>query len=250
LFPFYFRKGFEMRFGVIVFPGTWSDQDCYHVLDKVLQQKVEYVWHKSTDLSGFDCVILPGGFSYGDYLRPGAIARFSPVMTSVKEFAAAGKLVMGICNGFQILCESGLLPGALMRNNHLQYRCQWTNLRTENAALPFTAKAAQGQVLRIPISHYEGSYYADEATLRELEAGGRVAFRYCTPSGEITPEANPNGALNNIAGIVNRAGNVLGMMPHPERACEDVVGGTDGSLIFQSIIDEVTTRAMGCVKQA
>jgi phosphoribosylformylglycinamidine synthase I len=155
---------------------------------------------------------------------------------------------MGICNGFQILCESGLLPGALIRNSHLQYRCQWTNLRTENASLPFTAKAAQGQVLRIPISHYEGSYYADEATLAELESGGRVVFRYCTPSGEITAGANPNGALNNIAGIVNRAGNVLGMMPHPERACEDVIGGTDGSLIFQSIIDEVTTRAMGCVK--
>jgi len=238
-----------MRFGVIVFPGTWSDQDCYHVLDKVLQQKVEYIWHKSTDLSGFDCVILPGGFSYGDYLRPGAIARFSPVMDAVKDFAAAGKLVMGICNGFQILCESGLLPGALIRNSHLQYRCQWTNLRTENASLPFTARAAKGQILRIPISHYEGSYYADEATLGELEVSGRVVFRYCTPSGEITPAANPNGALNNIAGIVNSAGNVLGMMPHPERACEDVVGGADGSLIFQSIIDEVTTRAMGCVKQ-
>jgi phosphoribosylformylglycinamidine synthase len=238
-----------MRFGVIVFPGTWSEKDCHHVLDKVLQQQVEYVWHKDTDLSGFDCVILPGGFSYGDYLRPGAIARFSPVMTSVQEFAAAGKLVMGICNGFQILCESGLLPGALIQNNHLQYRCQWTHLRTENASLPFTARARTGQVIRIPISHYEGSYHADEATLRELEANCQIAFRYCTPSGEITWEANPNGSLNNIAGIVNRAGNVLGMMPHPERACEDIVGGGDGNLIFQSMIDEVTTRAMGCVKQ-
>ena len=238
-----------MRFGVIVFPGTWSDRDCHHVLDKGLQQKVEYVWHKDTDLSGFDCIILPGGFSYGDYLRPGAIARFSPVMTPVREFAAAGKLVMGICNGFQILCESGLLPGALIRNSHLQYRCQWTNLHTENTSLPFTSRARTGQVLRIPISHYEGSYYADEATLREIEANGQIAFRYCTPSGEITQAANPNGSLNNIAGIVNRAGNVLGMMPHPERACEDLVGGTDGNVIFQSIIDEVTTRAMGCVKQ-
>ena len=237
-----------MRFGVIVFPGTWSDKDCYHVLDEVLEQKVEYVWHKDTDLSGFDCIILPGGFSYGDYLRPGAIARFSSVMTAVEEFAAAGKLVIGICNGFQILCESGLLPGALIQNNHLQYRCQWVHLRVENASLPFTSRSGKGQVLYIPISHYEGSYYADEATLNELEAGNQVAFRYCTPSGEITEGANPNGSLNNIAGIVNKAGTVLGMMPHPERAAEGIVGGVDGTVIFQSIIDEVTTRAMGCIK--
>ncbi len=237
-----------MRFGVIVFPGTWSDKDCYHVLDEVLEQKVEYVWHKDTDLSGFDCIILPGGFSYGDYLRPGAIARFSSVMTAVEEFAAAGKLVIGICNGFQILCESGLLPGALIQNNHLQYRCQWVHLRVENASLPFTSKSKKEQVLYIPISHYEGSYYADEATLNELEAGNQVAFRYCTPSGEITEGVNPNGSLNNIAGIVNKAGTVLGMMPHPERASEDIVGGVDGTVIFQSIIDEVTTRAMGCIK--
>jgi len=225
-----------MRFGVIVFPGTWSDKDCYHVLDKVLEQKVEYVWHKETDLSGFDCIILPGGFSYGDYLRPGAIARFSSVMTVVEEFAAAGKLVIGICNGFQILCESGLLPGALIRNSHLQYRCQWVHLRVENASLPFTSKSKKGQVLYIPISHYEGSYYADEATLNELEANNQVAFRYCTPSGEITEGANPNGSLNNIAGIVNKAGNVLGMMPHPERACEEAVGGVDGRLVFESLL--------------
>ena len=237
-----------MRFGVIVFPGTWSDKDCYHVLDRVLEQKVEYVWHKDTDLSGFDCIILPGGFSYGDYLRPGAIARFSSVMTAVERFAAAGKLVIGICNGFQILCESGLLPGALIRNNHLQYRCQWVHLRVENASLPFTSKSEKGQVLYIPISHYEGSYYADEATLSELEAGNQVAFRYCSPTGEITGGANPNGSLNNIAGIVNKAGNVLGMMPHPERAGEEIVGGVDGTVIFQSIIDEVTTRALGCIK--
>ncbi len=237
-----------MRFGVIVFPGTWSDKDCYHVLDEVLEQKVEYVWHKDTDLSGFDCIILPGGFSYGDYLRPGAIARFSSVMTAVEEFAAAGKLVIGICNGFQILCESGLLPGALIQNNHLQYRCQWVHLRVENASLPFTSRSKKGQVLHIPISHYEGSYYADEAALNELEANNQVAFRYCTPSGEITEGANPNGSLNNIAGIVNKAGTVLGMMPHPERAAEGIVGGVDGTVVFQSIIDEVTTRAMGCIK--
>jgi phosphoribosylformylglycinamidine synthase len=238
-----------MRFGVIIFPGTWSDKDCYHVLDKVLGQKVEYIWHKDTDLSGFDCVILPGGFSYGDYLRPGAIARFSPVMTSVQEFAAAGKLVIGICNGFQILCESGLLPGALIQNNHLQYRCQWVHLRTENTSLPFSSFARKGQVLHIPISHYEGSYHADEAMLRELEENNQVVFRYCSPSGEITEGANPNGSRNNIAGVVSKAGNVLGMMPHPERACEEIVGGLDGIVIFQSIIDEVTTRSMGCVKQ-
>ncbi|UCG84699.1 MAG: phosphoribosylformylglycinamidine synthase subunit PurQ [Dehalococcoidia bacterium] len=237
-----------MRFGVIIFPGTWSDKDCYHVLDKVLGQKVEYIWHKDTDLSGFDCVILPGGFSYGDYLRPGAIARFSPIMTSVQEFAAAGKLVIGICNGFQILCESGLLPGALIQNNHLQYRCQWIHLRTENTSLPFSSRAQKGQVLHIPISHYEGSYHADEAMLRELEDNNQVVFRYCSPSGEITAGANPNGSLNNIAGVVSKAGNVLGMMPHPERACEEIVGGLDGIVIFQSIIDEVTTRSMGCVK--
>jgi phosphoribosylformylglycinamidine synthase I len=237
-----------MRFGVIIFPGTWSDQDCYHVADKVLRQKVEYVWHKDTDLSGFDCIILPGGFSYGDYLRPGAIARFSPVMASVERFAASGKLVIGVCNGFQILCESGLLPGVLMQNNHLQYRCQWTNIRVENSSLPFTSRAKAGEVLRIPVSHGEGSYYAEEAILKELEDNNRVVFRYCTPSGEITEEANPNGSVHNIAGIANKAGNVLGMMPHPERAAEEIIGSVDGNVIFDSIIDEVTGREMGCVK--
>jgi phosphoribosylformylglycinamidine synthase I len=242
-------KGLEARFGVLVFPGTWSDQDCHHVLKNVLGQKVEYVWHKDTDLSGFDCVILPGGFSYGDYLRCGAIARFSPVMSAVEEFAAAGKLVVGICNGFQILCEAGLLPGVLMRSTHLQYRCRWVNLRVENDSLPFTSRMTRGQVVRIPISHYEGNYYADEATLSELEANSQVVFRYCAPTGEITDAANPNGSMNNIAGIVNRSGNVLGMMPHPERAGEKIVGGVDGNLFFESIIDEVTRRTMGCVKQ-
>lgn len=242
-------KGLETNFGVLVFPGTWSDRDCHHVLGKVLGQKVEYVWHKNTDLSGFDCVILPGGFSYGDYLRPGAIARFSPVMTAVEEFAGRGKLVLGICNGFQVLCESGLLPGVLMQNNHLQYRCQWIHLRVENTSLPFTSRMKKGQVISMPISHYEGSYFADEATLGELESNNQVVFRYCTPSGEITEAANPNGSLNNIAGIVNKAGNVLGMMPHPERAGEDIVGGVDGNQIFESIIGEVTARAMGCVRE-
>jgi phosphoribosylformylglycinamidine synthase len=225
-----------MRFGVIVFPGTWSDQDCYYALDKVLGQEVDYIWHKDTNLSGYDCVILPGGFSYGDYLRPGAIARFSPVMAAVERFAREGRLVFGICNGFQILCEAGLLPGALITNNHLQYRCQWTYLRVENASLPFSSACRKGQVLKIPISHYEGRYFADEETLRRLEENSQVVFRYSTPSGEVTEEANPNGSLNNIAGIVNERGNVLGMMPHPERCCEAILGGEDGKLIFESLI--------------
>ncbi len=231
-----------MKFGVIVFPGTWSDRDCYYVLDKILGQQVNYIWHRETDLSDYDCIILPGGFSYGDYLRAGAIARFSPVMKEVERFARRGGFVLGICNGFQILCEAGLLPGCLMRNNHLQYRCQWVHLRVENTSLPFTCQCQEGQLLRIPISHYDGNYYADENTLRELEANSRVAFRYCSPGGEITEEANPNGSMHNVAGIVNREGNVLGMMPHPERACEGILGGIDGSLIFQSLIAEVTRR--------
>jgi phosphoribosylformylglycinamidine synthase I len=225
-----------MRFGVIVFPGTWSDRDCYHALGEVLGQEVNYIWHKDTDLSGYDCVILPGGFSYGDYLRPGAIARFSPVTAAIERFAQEGRLVLGICNGFQILCEAGLLPGALIRNNHLQYRCQWTYLRVENLLLPFTSKVEQGRVLKMPISHYEGSYFADEETLRQLEQNNQVVFRYSTPAGEITEDANPNGSLSNIAGIANQAGNVLGMMPHPERCCEAILGGEDGRLIFESII--------------
>jgi phosphoribosylformylglycinamidine synthase I len=225
-----------MRFGVIVFPGTWSDTDCFHVLRDVLHQQVEYVWHRDTDLSGFDCVVLPGGFSYGDYLRAGAIARFSPVMRAVEELAQEGKLVLGICNGFQILCESGLLPGVLMRNAHLQFRCQWVHLRVESASSPFSRSAREGQVLRVPISHGEGRYYADAATLAALESEGRVIFRYCSPSGEASGDANPNGSLGNIAGIVNGRGNVLGMMPHPERCCDPMLGGVDGRAIFESLI--------------
>jgi len=224
-----------LKFGIIVFPGTWSDRDCYYALDRILGQQVNYIWHRETDLSSYDCVILPGGFSYGDYLRAGAIARFSPIMTEVERFARRGGLVFGICNGFQILCEAGLLPGSLMTNNHLQYRCQWIHLKVENASLPFTSQCQEGQLLRIPISHYDGNYYADEATLQELEANKQIVFRYSSPKGEITEEANPNGSVGNIAGITNREGNVLGMMPHPERACEEIIGGTDGSLIFHSL---------------
>ena len=226
-----------MRFGVIVFPGTWSDTDCFHVLRDVLHQQVEYVWHRDTDLSGFDCVVLPGGFSYGDYLRAGAIARFSPVMRAVEDFAQEGRLVLGICNGFQILCESGLLPGVLMRNEHLQFRCQWVHLRVESASSPFSRSAREGQVLRVPISHGEGRYYADDATLAALESEGRVIFRYCSSSGETSDAANPNGSLGNIAGIVNGRGNVLGMMPHPERCCDPMLGGVDGRAVFESLID-------------
>jgi len=225
-----------MKFGIVVFPGTWSDRDCYYSIHNICGQDAVYIWHKETDLSGCDCIVLPGGFSYGDYLRTGAIARFSPVMDSVADFSKRGRPVIGICNGFQVLCEAQLLPGVLRQNDHLQYRCQWTYLKTENNTTPFTSKCDKGQVLKIPISHYEGRYYADDSVIKELEDTNRVAFRYGTPSGEITVESNPNGALNNIAGIVNKQGNVLGMMPHPERSCEDVLGSCDGNIIWESII--------------
>ena len=203
---------------------------------------MEYVWHKQTDLSSYDCVILPGGFSYGDYLRAGAIARFSPVMRAIEDHARQRKLVLGICNGFQVLCEAGLLPGVLIRNSHLQFRCQWVHLRVQNSSSTFARGAGEGRVLRIPISHGEGSYYADPATLREMDAGRQVIFRYCTAEGEVTDQANPNGSMQNIAGITNSEGNVLGLMPHPERCCEEVLGGIDGRIIFQSVIDAVLAR--------
>ena len=226
-----------MKFGVVVFPGTWSDTDCYRVVDEVLQQEVEYVWHKDTQVSDFDCLILPGGFSYGDYLRCGAIARFSPVMDSVEKFAKNGGLVIGICNGFQILCESGLLPGVLRRNDHLQFRCEWVNLRVENTDSPFSSKMVDKQVVRIPISHGEGNYFANDSTLKTMEDNGQILFRYSSDKGEFLQSVNPNGSLNNIAGITNKEGNVLGMMPHPERCCDPILGGDDGLLIFESIKD-------------
>ena len=231
-----------MKFGVIVFPGTWSERDCYHVLDDVLHQDVRYVWHKETDVSDLDCLILPGGFSYGDYLRPGAIARFSPVMPEVERFAARGGLVIGICNGFQILCEAGMLPGGLLRNRHLQFRCQWVNLLVEHDRSPFTSACQGGQVLRVPISHGDGNYYADPETMDEMERNGQVIFRYCEPDGTVTHDANPNGALGNIAGVTNRQGNVLGMMPHPERCCEAILGGEDGRFVFESMMRFVEER--------
>jgi phosphoribosylformylglycinamidine synthase subunit PurQ / glutaminase len=228
-----------MRFAVLVFPGTWSERDCYHAITDGLGQEAAYVWHRETDLSGFDAVILPGGFSYGDYLRCGAIARFAPVMEAVARHAAAGKPVIGICNGFQILCEAGLVPGALLRNESLQFRCQWVHLRTETVDSPFTNALRPGQVLRIPISHGEGRYYADDETLARLEAEHRIAFRYCTPEGEITDAANPNGSVAGIAGVLNEGRNVLGMMPHPERASEQLLGGEDGLWLWRSMLSVV-----------
>jgi phosphoribosylformylglycinamidine synthase subunit PurQ / glutaminase len=225
-----------MRFAVVVFPGTWSDLDCEHALTDVLHEQAERIWHTQTDLAGFDCVVLPGGFAHGDYLRTGAIARFSPIMGAVAAHAAAGKPVIGICNGFQVLCEAGLLPGALLRNDNLQFRCMPTYLRTETIRTPFTSACTPGQVLRIPISHGEGRYHADEETLARLQADDRIAFRYCTPAGVIADEANPNGSLLNIAGIVNEGRNVLGMMPHPERAVEELTGGADGLAIWRSLV--------------
>ena len=234
--------GKKRRFGVVVFPGSWSDADCHYALGTVLGQEVRYLWHKDDFFNDVDCVILPGGFSYGDYLRPGAIARLSPIMSAVARFAGEGGIVLGICNGFQMLCEAGLLPGVLMRNNHLQFRCQWTHLRVERHDSPFTRSGTPGGILRIPISHGEGRYYADAATLQTLETQGRILFRYCTPEGEVTAASNPNGSLNNIAGICNSAGNVVGMMPHPERCCEKIMGGVDGLSIFGSIIDSLAKK--------
>jgi phosphoribosylformylglycinamidine synthase I len=226
-----------VRFGVVVFPGTWSDRDCGHVVEHVLGGELVYLWHKDRDLRGADCVILPGGFSYGDYLRAGAIARFSPVMESVAAFAAGGGLVWGICNGFQVLCEAGLLPGALIRNDCLEFRCEWTHLRCERDTTPFTGRLQPGQVVRVPIAHGEGNYVADPATLDALEQRGQVVFRYCDERGETSAAANPNGSRRSIAGIVNQRGNVLGMMPHPERCSEADLGGTDGLLLFQSVLE-------------
>ena len=223
---------------MVVFPGTWSEVDCYTVVDEIIGQPVDYVWHNDTNISNYDCIILPGGFSYGDYLRCGAIARLSPVMDSVKKFANSGGLVIGICNGFQILCESGLLPGVLLPNDHLEFRCEWTYLRVENSDTAFSNTLESKQVISVPISHGEGNYFADPETLKTLEENGQVVFRYCDPDGTINQDSNPNGSINNIGGLINSQGNVLGMMPHPERCCDPILGGVDGKLIFESIVTE------------
>ena len=226
-----------MKFGIVVFPGTWSDRDTHHAVSGVLGQDAEYIWHGDEKLDQFDAIVLPGGFSYGDFLRCGAIARFSPVMEAVTAFAERGGPVIGICNGFQVLCESGLLPGVLMRNDHLEFRCIWTDLRVENSSTIFTSASIEGHTLHIPMSHGEGNYQADADTIKRLEDNGQVVFRYADTNGNVTPDINPNGSINNIAGIVNERGNVLGMMPHPEKACEKLIGGDDGNVIFTSIID-------------
>jgi phosphoribosylformylglycinamidine synthase subunit PurQ / glutaminase len=232
-----------VRFGVVVFPGTNCEMDAYHALKDVLGQEARYVWHQDRDLSDLDAVVIAGGFSYGDYLRTGAIARFSPVMEAIGEFAAQGKLVLGICNGFQILCEAGLLPGVLTRNAHLQFRCDWTHLRVENANTAFTGACEPDQVLKVPVNHGEGNYFADPETLADLNANGQILFRYATASGEVPPDASPNGSLENIAGIMNKQGNVAGLMPHPERACEAILGSDEGKQIFLSMVNHITGRA-------
>ncbi len=233
-----------MKFGVVVFPGSNCDHDAFHVLSSVLGQPTEWVWHQSTEVNHLDAIVLPGGFSYGDYLRTGALASHSPVLGAVKKFAERGGLVLGICNGFQILLEAGLLPGAMLRNRRLKFLCRFVHLRVETTDTPFTTACQAGQVLKMPIAHMDGNYFAGEATLRELERNHQIVFRYATPAGEIVDdaEANPNGALANIAGICNRERNVLGLMPHPDRSSEALMGSTDGLAIFQSLVQSLVAR--------
>ena len=228
-----------MKFAIVVFPGSNCDHDAYHAAKHVLGHDAAFVWHKDTSLAGADVVVLPGGFSYGDYLRTGAIARFSPVMKAVGEFAASGGPVLGICNGFQILLEAGLLPGTMLRNDGLKFRCEHVHLRVEQTDTPFTSRCSPGQVLRIPIAHGEGNYFAEPATVAALEAGRQVVFRYATAEGAITPDANPNGSLANIAGICNERRNIVGLMPHPERACESALGSADGLVLFESVVSSL-----------
>ena len=224
-----------MKFGVVVFPGSNCDQDCVDVLKDVLRQSVVTLWHQETSLKGCDAVVLPGGFSYGDYLRTGAVARFSPIMRAVSRFARDGSLVIGICNGFQILLEAGLLPGAMLRNTGLRFICRFVTLRVERTGTPFTNRFQPGQVVRMPIAHNEGRYTADVNTLREVR--DQTVFRYCDEDGHVTDAANPNGSVDAIAGITNAAGNVMGMMPHPERASEELLGSIDGRLVFESMLE-------------
>jgi len=232
-----------MKAAVIRFPGSNCDQDCHYVLQNLFGFQTDYVWHKDTSLSGYDLVVLPGGFSYGDYLRCGAIARFSPIMKAVVDYANHGGLLIGICNGFQVLTESRLLPGALVRNRSLHFICEHRYLRVETNNSPFLNQARVGQVLNIPIAHGEGNYIADEATLAELAAGDQILLRYCDAAGNVSDSTNPNGSMQNIAGICNAARNVFGLMPHPERACESALGSSDGTIIFQSILNSLGVTA-------
>lgn len=232
-----------MKFGVVMFPGSNCDHDTYHVISKVIGQPVDFIWHRQNSVGDCNAVILPGGFSYGDYLRTGAIARFSPVMGAVKEFASRGGLLMGICNGFQILCEAGLLPGALLRNENLKFVCEHVNMRVEATDTPFTNRCQRGQVLSVPIAHGDGNYFCDAETLAELQRENRIVFRYCSAEGAVNEASNPNGSLDAIAGICNRERNVLGLMPHPERASEALLGSNDGRIIFYSLADTLAELA-------
>ena len=231
-----------MRFAVLQFPGSNCDQDCVHVLGNVLGQDADYLWHKEESIGDADAVVVPGGFSYGDYLRTGSIAQFSPVMNAVKAFANAGGLVIGICNGFQILCETGLLPGALVRNRSLQFRCETIFLKIPTADSPFTSEVPEGRLLRVPIAHGDGCYFADDEALAKLRADDQILFQYATETGDLTDEANPNGSLLNIAGICNEGRNVCGMMPHPERASENVLGADDGRRVFESMLRHLEAK--------
>jgi phosphoribosylformylglycinamidine synthase I len=232
-----------MKFGVVVFPGSNCDHDAYYALGSILHQPVEFLWHQSEEMNGFDAILLPGGFSFGDYLRTGAIARFSPVMRAVEKFASGGGLVLGVCNGFQILCEAGLLPGVLQRNSGMRFVCRQVHVRVETTDTPFTAAAKPGQVLQMPIAHGDGNYFCDPATLADLERNHQVVFRYTTPGGREDAAANPNGSLSHIAGICNRERNVMGLMPHPERAVEAALGSRDGLVIFRSLIESLIRQA-------
>jgi phosphoribosylformylglycinamidine synthase len=227
-----------VKFGVVIFPGSNCDFDTFHVLKNVIRQPTTWLWHKDHDLQGVDCVVLPGGFSYGDYLRSGAIARFSPLMQEVGEFADKGGVVLGICNGFQVLLELGLLPGAMLRNKNLKFLCQFVTIRLENERTRFTHKGKKGQVLRVPIAHFDGNYFAPPETLKEIEKNSQVVFRYSGANGSLTEETNVNGSLHSIAGLMNKRGNVMGLMPHPERASERLLGSEDGRVIFESIISK------------
>ena len=229
-----------MKFGIVVLPGSNCDHDCYHAVKHVMGQEAEYIWHKATELKSFDCIVFPGGFSYGDYLRTGAIAKFSPVLKEIKKFADKGGLVLGICNGFQILCETGLLPGVLMRNSGLKFICKSVTLRIENVNTPFTTLYSEGQLLDIPVAHADGNYFADNETLKSMSGNGQIVLRYSTKDGDINSEANPNGSVGNIAGITNEKKNVFGLMPHPERVMESSLGGVDGYALFESIVKAVS----------
>ena len=233
-----------MKFAIIVFPGSNCDHDAHYTAEHVLGQDAEFVWHKETSLKGADVVILPGGFSHGDYLRTGAIARFSPIMSAVTQFARQGGPVLGICNGFQVLLEAGLLPGAMLRNRDLKFHCEHVSVRTEQTDTPFTLRASRGQVLKLPIAHGEGNYFAEPDVIAALESSGRVVFRYCDANGQVTDASNPNGSLNNIAGICNEERNVVGLMPHPERACELALGSADGRVMFESVISALAGQTV------